>query len=194
MTIVLATGNAGKVREFERLLGPLGHEVVSQTQLNIGSVEETGLTFFENALIKARHATRASGHPAIADDSGLVVPSLNGAPGIYSARYAGAGASDEDNNRKLVADLNQNSAPAYFYCALVYLRHASDPTPILAGAAWHGTFISDPRGERGFGYDPHFWVASENCTSAELEPARKNALSHRGQATVALLAQLAEEP
>ena len=190
MTIVLATGNAGKIREFERLLEPLGERLAGLDEFGISSPEETGLTFVENALLKARHAATECGLPAIADDSGLTVPSLGGEPGIFSARYAGADATDADNNRKLVAALGGKSAPAFFYSAIVYLQHAADPTPVIVTAAWHGTFISEPKGDAGFGYDPHFFVESHGCTAAELEPAEKNRISHRGLAAAQLLTHL----
>lgn len=189
MKIVLATGNKGKLREMQQVLGPLGFDVVAQSDFNVPEADETGLSFVENAIIKARNAARHSGLPAIADDSGLEVDALNGAPGIYSARYADSlekgGAGDAANNARLLADLAQRGvrdASARFQCVLVFMRHADDPVPLIAQAAWEGTILDAPRGAGGFGYDPLFFVPGENCASAELPPERKNALSHRGQA------------
>ena len=191
MEVVIASGNAGKLREFATLLEPLHFTVHSQAHYGIEPAPETGCTFVENALEKARHASRLSGCAAIADDSGLVVPALGGAPGIYSARYAGAQASDADNNTKLLdACRNLTDRSAYFYCALVFLRNPEDPAPLIATAAWHGTLLEAPQGDNGFGYDPLFWVDAQGATSAQLAPELKNQLSHRGQATRALLAQL----
>jgi XTP/dITP diphosphohydrolase len=188
MQVVLASRNVGKLKELADLLAPLGLMLTSQAEFDIPSADETGLTFLENALIKARSVAAATTLPSIADDSGLVVPALNGAPGIYSARYAGAEATDADNNAKLVTALqSQTDRRAYFYCALVYLRYADDPTPLVATAAWHGEIIDEPRGQGGFGYDPHFWVSETGCTSAELAKQRKNAISHRGQAMSSML-------
>lgn len=194
MQVVLASRNAGKLKELADLLAPLGLMLKSQAEFDIPSADETGLTFLENALIKARSVAAATKLPAIADDSGLVVPALNGAPGIYSARYAGAEATDADNNAKLVAALqSQTDRRAYFYCALVYLRYADDPTPMVATAAWHGEIIDEPRGQGGFGYDPHFWVPERGCTSAELPRLQKNAISHRGQAMSSMLDLIRQE-
>ena len=191
--LVLASNNPGKTREFNQLLAGAGFEVVSQAAFNVPEAEETGLTFVENAIIKARHAAQLTGLPAIADDSGIEVDALLGAPGIYSARYAGKGAGDTANLQKLLSDLRAsgtNIRTARFQCLLVYMRHATDPTPLICQGTWEGTIIDTPRGEHGFGYDPIFFVASENCTSAELPPERKNALSHRGQALACLLQKL----
>ena len=195
--VVLATGNAGKLREMQQVLGPLGFEVVAQRELGVTDADETGLSFVENAIIKARHASRQTGLPAIADDSGLEVDALAGAPGIYSARYAGAGATDADNNAKLLAELAARGiarATARFQCVLVFMRHATDPVPLIAQGSWDGEIIADARGSHGFGYDPLFFVPEEGCTSAELPPARKNLLSHRGQALVKLAAMLQGSP
>lgn len=178
------------------LLEPLGVQLHSQRDLDLDSAEETGLTFVENALLKAQHAAQHSGWAAIADDSGLVVPCLNGEPGIYSARYAGEQGDDKANNDKLVAtlqsrgffDARQPPVAAFFYCALVYIEHASDPTPCIATAAWHGSIVDTARGTEGFGYDPYFLV--DHRTSAELAKEEKNSISHRGQASQNLLKQL----
>lgn len=191
--IVLATGNAGKVREIGQLLAGAHLRVVSQDAYGVSEVAETGLTFVENAIIKARHAARASTLPAIADDSGLEVDALQGAPGIYSARYAGVGASDRENLVKLLKDLAalpDAARTARFQCVLVYLRHATDPTPLICQGTWEGLLLSEPRGLNGFGYDPIFFVPTHGCSSAELAPEIKNQLSHRGQALRQLRAQL----
>ena len=188
---VLATGNAGKLREMAALLAPVGFRLRAQGELGIAAAEETGGTFVENALQKARHASRSAGLPAIADDSGLVVPALGGAPGVRSARYAGEDATDVENNRKLIGALaGIEDRAAWFYCALVFIEHPEDPAPLLASGKWHGRIIDQPRGGGGFGYDPHFLIPDLGRTSAELEPAQKNALSHRGQAVAALAEQL----
>jgi XTP/dITP diphosphohydrolase len=194
--IVLASGNAGKVRELQALLRSLVVEIVPQTAFGIEAAGETGLTFVENAILKARHATRASGLPAIAEDSGIEVEALGGAPGIHSARYAGAGASDPGNVDKLLAaaaELPDAARGARFVCVMVYLRHALDPTPLIAQGTWAGRLLRAPRGANGFGYDPIFEVPGHGCSSAQLAPEVKNALSHRGQAARTLLQQLAEE-
>ena len=193
MKAVLASGNAGKLRELAALLAGLDVELVSQGDLNVAPAAETGQTFIENALLKARHASRQTGLPAIADDSGLVVPALNGAPGVRSARYAGDAATDVDNNRKLIGALaGLSDRSAWFYCALVFMRHPEDPSPLLATGLWRGRIIDQPRGENGFGYDPHFLLPQLGKTSAELPARRKNQLSHRGQAANALAAALAQ--
>lgn len=184
-TIVLASNNAGKVREIERLLAESRIQIRPQGEYGVPEAEETGLTFVENAILKARNAARHSGLPAIADDSGLEVDALRGAPGIYSARYAGPGATDEANLLKLLADLAdvpEAERTARFQCVLVYLRHAEDPTPLICQGAWEGQILFEPRGTNGFGYDPIFLVPSHGCSSAELDPDTKNRLSHRGQA------------
>ena len=191
--IVLASNNAGKVREFNQLLAGLELEVLPQSQFGVPEAEETGLTFVENAILKARNAAHHAGLPAIADDSGLEVDALNGAPGIYSARYAGAGANDRNNLEKLLADMKgvpQDRRNARFQCVLVYLRHELDPTPIICQGTWEGSILLAPRGSHGFGYDPVFHVPTHNCASAELPPETKNQLSHRGQALRQLVAAL----
>ena len=191
--IVLATGNKGKLREMQQVLAPLGFDVVAQSDLNVPDADETGLSFVENAIIKARNAALHTGLPAIADDSGLEVDALDGAPGIYSARFAGPGANDADNNAKLLAELGARgvrNAVARFQCVLVFMRHANDPVPVIAQGSWEGVITDAPRGSNGFGYDPLFFVPEEGCVSAELPPARKNLLSHRGQALVKLAALL----
>lgn len=195
--IVLASNNSGKLREIETLLAPAGLRLVTQGSLGIEAAEETGLTFVENAILKARHAAQASGKAAIADDSGLEVDALDGAPGIYSARYAGSDSSDEANNEKLLhalADQPGVERSARFQCVLVYLRHATDPTPLICQGTWEGLILDAPRGNNGFGYDPIFGVPTHGVSSAELEPETKNALSHRGQALRALVAELLERP
>jgi XTP/dITP diphosphohydrolase len=189
--VVLATGNKKKVEELNALLADLNYAVVPQSEFNVESVPETGTTFVENAIIKARHAARITGLPAIADDSGIEVDALLGRPGVYSARYAGEDASDQDNLEKLLEEMN--GVPpvlrtARYWCVLVYMRHADDPTPIICQASWEGSLATEPSGENGFGYDPIFNVPDLDCTAAELEPATKNRLSHRGKA----LAQLAK--
>lgn len=190
---VLATGNAGKLREMAALLAPIGLRLTAQGELGIAAAAETGVTFVENALQKARHASAAAGLPAIADDSGLVVPALGGAPGVRSARYAGDDATDAQNNRKLIGALaGIEDRSAWFYCALVFIERPEDPAPLLATGLWRGRIIDQPRGEGGFGYDPHFLVPHLGRTSAELAPEEKNALSHRGQAVAALLQRLRE--
>ena len=191
--IVLASNNAGKVREINRLLAAEAIQVVPQREFGIPDADETGLTFVENAILKARHAAALSGLPAIADDSGLEVDALNGRPGIYSARFAGAGCSDADNNRRLLQELEgvpEAERSARFQCLMVYMRHAGDPTPIICQGTWEGVILTAPRGDNGFGYDPLFWVPDHGCSSAELEPDEKNRISHRGQALRRLLAAL----
>jgi XTP/dITP diphosphohydrolase len=191
--IVLASSNPGKVREINAMLAGLHLTVVPQSDFSVVEVEETGLTFVENALLKARNATRHTGLPAIADDSGIEVDALHGAPGIYSARYAGEGASDARNLEKLLADLRdvpEARRTARFVCLMVYLRHELDPTPIICQGSWEGRVLFEPRGAGGFGYDPVFFVPTHSCSSAELPPEVKNQLSHRGQALRALVAAL----
>lgn len=191
--VVLASGNAGKLRELHALLAPLGMDVVAQSDFDITGVEETGQSFVENAILKARHGARVSGLPAIADDSGIMVDALGGAPGIYSARYAGDGASDEENLDLLLENLKDVPDPgrgARFVCLAVYMGHADDPCPIVCEGIWPGRIIHAPRGKDGFGYDPIFFVEDCGCTSAELEPARKNAISHRALAMGALIDRL----
>jgi len=191
--IVLASSNPGKVREINQMLESLHLTVVPQSDFKVPEAEETGLTFVENALLKARNATRHTGLPAIADDSGIEVDYLNGAPGIYSARYAGKGASDEQNLKKLLTDLEgipETERTARFQCLMVYLRHEFDPTPVICQGTWEGRILLEPRGANGFGYDPIFFVPTHNCSSAELPPEVKNKLSHRGQALKLLVAAL----
>ena len=169
------------------------YEVVSQKDLGVAEVPETGLSFVENALIKARNAAKQTSLPALADDSGIVLDALNGAPGIYSARYAGAGASDEDNLQKLLVDLSSqkdNNRQARFWCALAFVQHAEDPTPLIIQKAWEGEIIDEAQGEGGFGYDPIFYLQSHGCTSAQLPAEEKNKISHRGQALQAFLEQI----
>lgn len=190
---MLATRNNGKIIEMRRLLEPLGLELDNQTDTDIPSPVEDGQTFVENALIKARAVSLASSTPAIADDSGLVVPALDGRPGIYSSRFAHIGASDAENNSELLTQLaNQESRAAYFFCCMVFLRHAQDPTPIIAYGQWWGEILREPQGEGGFGYDPLFYVADESRSAAQLPAQTKNRLSHRGQASQHLIAQLSK--
>lgn len=194
--VVLATGNQGKVNELAALLSDHNITVVPQSEFNVSDVAETGTTFVENAIIKARHAAKITGLPAIADDSGLEVDALNGAPGVYSARYAsdisGEKVTDDDNTNKLLDELSEVAKPnrtARFHCVLVYMKHEHDPTPIICHGVWQGSISNEKHGEQGFGYDPVFWQASLNMTSAQLPRDIKNKLSHRGQA----LAQLVEK-
>jgi XTP/dITP diphosphohydrolase len=190
--VVLATGNAGKVKEFASLFAPLNIEVLPQSEFNVSSVPETGTTFVENAIIKARHAAQETGLPAIADDSGLVVDALHGAPGIYSARYAGEDATDSKNIDRLLNELGEENANrgAHFQCVLVMMRHADDPIPFISEGQWHGSITRQRHGEGGFGYDPVFYVDKFKCTAAELDKVQKNAVSHRGQAMQQLLARI----
>jgi len=191
--IVLASGNKGKVREIKSMLAGQDIEVLPQSEFNVSDIEETGLTFVENALIKARHAAKISGLPAIADDSGIEVDALNGAPGIYSARFAGVGATDSENLDKLLRDIASIDEPlrtARFQCVLVLLRHEKDPTPIICQGTWEGSLLREIKGENGFGYDPIFWLEDKQCTSAQLPPEIKDQLSHRGQALRKLVAIL----
>jgi XTP/dITP diphosphohydrolase len=172
--IVLATGNQGKVKELATMLNELNIEVLPQSQFDVPDVPETGTTFIENAIIKARHAAKITGLPAIADDSGLEVDALNGAPGVYSARFAGENANDQDNIDKLLVEMQDKTVrSARFWCVLVYMRHADDPTPLVCQASWEGTITEDQQGREGFGYDPVFYVASEGCTSAQLTKEQK---------------------
>jgi len=191
--IVLASGNAGKLREFQQLLSGCGFNVISQAELNVSNAEETGLTFVENAIIKARHACAQTGLPAIADDSGIEVDALHGRPGIYSARYSGENASDFSNNQKLLTELQHvatENRTARYHAVLAFMRHAEDPTPILCHGTWEGIILREPRGENGFGYDPLFFVPSHNCASAELDKTEKNRISHRGKALAELLEKI----
>ena len=191
--IVFASGNVGKVREIGQLLEGLSIDVLPQSDFNVPEIEETGRTFVENAILKARNAAHHTGLPAIADDSGIAVDVLQGRPGIVSARFAGVGASDEDNLEKLISMVKQfpdEERTARFICSMVYLRHEEDPIPVIAEGVWEGQLLIDPKGQNGFGYDPIFYVSSHQCTSAELPPEIKNKLSHRGQALRKLLEQL----
>ncbi|MBB3190081.1 RdgB/HAM1 family non-canonical purine NTP pyrophosphatase [Halomonas cerina] len=188
--LVLASGNLGKLREFHQLLGPLGIEVSPQDAFGVGDVAETGLTFVENALLKARAASLASGLPALADDSGLEVDALDGCPGIHSARFAGEPKSDARNNAKLLEALSSvppGRRAARYWCVLVLLRHARDPVPWIVQASWEGEILTAPRGDGGFGYDPLFWIPERNLSAAELSADDKNRLSHRGRALRALV-------
>lgn len=196
--IVLASNNAGKVREINQLLAQSHIQVTPQEQFGVPEADETGLSFVENAILKARNAAAHSGLAAIADDSGLEVDALSGAPGIYSARYAGRGASDAANLAKLLAELEgveETQRGARFQCLMVYLRHAADPTPVICQGTWEGSILYRPQGENGFGYDPVFFVPTHACSAAELDSPTKNALSHRGQALRKLVAYLqGQEP
>jgi len=184
--IILATGNPGKIKEFQALLP--SKNCISQRDLGICDADETGLTFIENALLKARHASRISNMPAIADDSGLVVPVLHGQPGIYSSRFAGEHATDQDNIKHLLELLQTQTTPvdAFFYCAIVFIQHADDPTPLFGTGRLNGHIVSSPKGTHGFGYDPIFYLSEYDCTLAELPAATKNTLSHRARALQAL--------
>ena len=196
-SIVLARSNPGKVREINQLLADLDLQVTPQSESGVPDAEETGLTFVENAILKARNAAQHTGRPAIADDSGIEVDALNGAPGIYSARYAGTGASDQANLEKLLANLNgipEAQRSARFQCLMVYMRHAGDPTPLICQGTWEGRILFKPRGDNGFGYDPVFYVPTHDCSSAELAPEIKNSLSHRGQALQKLVSALTAVP
>jgi XTP/dITP diphosphohydrolase len=191
-SLVLASNNAGKLAEFAQLLAPLGFAIKSQRELDIPEAEEPFGTFVENALAKARHASKLSCLPALADDSGICVPALGGVPGVQSARYAGEPRSDAANNAKLVRDIAAHAdKSAYYYCVLVMVRHADDPQPIIADGVWQGSLIEQPRGQGGFGYDPYFFLPSLGKTAAELSAQEKNSLSHRGQALRALINKLA---
>ena len=193
LRIVLASSNAGKIRELTALLAPLGVEIVSQRDLGVADADETGLSFVENAILKARHAARLTGLPALADDSGLEVDALLGAPGIYSARYAGLPSDDAANNAKLLdalRDVPDAARGARFCCLLAFVLHADDPTPLIAEGYWNGRILHGPRGDNGFGYDPLFWLPELQCASAELSKDEKGKRSHRGQALRALLEKL----
>ena len=189
--LLLASGNVGKLKELSAALADFGFDLQLQPKDKAYEVAETGSTFVENALIKARHAARISGLPTLADDSGLIVPALNGEPGVYSARYAGEQASDQQNYRRLLEKLqNINDRRAYFYCCLVLMQHADDPAPVIAEGRWHGEISLQPSGEGGFGYDPVFYLPDLNCSAAELPAAEKLRLSHRGQAVGRLKSRL----
>lgn len=193
MKLVLASGNAGKLRELRALLAGDSFELHAQSEFGVVDIDETGLTFVENALLKARHAARVTGLPAMADDSGLCVDALGGAPGLYSARYAGAHGDAQANNRKLLGllgDLPDAQRDAHFHAVIVLLRHAEDPQPLIAEGSWHGRILHAPRGGGGFGYDPVFFDPVQGASAAELDPALKNRISHRGQALAALRERL----
>lgn len=195
MRIVLASSNAGKVVELEQLLAGSGVEPLPQSTFGVSDADETGLTFVENALIKARHASRATGLPALADDSGICVDALNGAPGLYAARYSGVHGDSPANNARLLRELDgvpMEKRSAYFIAVLVLLRHADDPAPLIAEGRWHGRILEAPRGEGGFGYDPLFLPDGSDLGAAEIDPALKNRMSHRGQALAVLKARFAE--
>lgn len=194
--LVLASGNPGKLNEFKTLLSSSNIEVITQSSLNIPEPDETGLSFVENAIIKARNAAQYSGLPALADDSGIEVDALNGKPGIYSARYAGPEANDEDNNLKLLealASMPERQRTARYHCAIVMFRFAEDPIPLICQASWEGVIIQSPQGQNGFGYDPLFYIPTQGCTAAQLDPAMKNKISHRGKAMTRLLFSLSKK-
>ncbi len=191
--LVLASSNPGKLREFEALLAPLGMEIVPQSSLRVAEADEPHGTFVENALAKARHASRRTKLPALADDSGICVGALGGEPGVHSARFTGEPRSDARNNEKLVEMLaDKDNRRAHYYCVIVLMRHAEDPEPIIAEGSWAGEIIAEPRGANGFGYDPHFFLRDLGKTAAELDPGEKNLVSHRGKALRRLLAKLKE--
>lgn len=181
--LVLASSNQGKLREFAQLLAPLGMQIIPQSELGVIDAEETGLSFVENAIIKARHACRQTGFPAIADDSGIEVDALHGSPGIYSSRFAGENASDDDNLRALLEamkDVDESERTARFHCVIVFMRHAEDPTPLICQGSWQGAILNEPVGDGGFGYDPIFLAPETDCSAAELSAEQKHAISHRG--------------
>ena len=189
--LVLASNNAGKVKEFQALLAPLNFQVIPQGELGIPSAEEPHFTFVENALAKARHASAASGMPALADDSGICAHALNGMPGVLSARFAGDLGNDAANNQRLIQELKgRTDRGAHYVCALVLVNSTDDPEPLIVQSRWYGQFIDQASGSNGFGYDPHFFLPELQCTAAQLDPAQKNAISHRGQAMRELIAQL----
>ena len=192
-TIVLASNNPGKAREISEILAAYGISVVPQSDFGVPEIPETGLTFVENALLKARNACHHTGLPALADDSGIEIDVLKGAPGIYSARYAGEGATDEANLKKALAALEgvaEEQRSARFQCLIVLLQHENDPTPLICQGTWEGSILAEPQGNNGFGYDPIFYVPEHQCSSAQLSPAEKHALSHRGKALKALAEQI----
>lgn len=190
-TLILASNNAGKLKEFSALLSSINFDVHAQSEFNVPEAEEPHVTFVENAIAKARHTARLTGKPALADDSGVCVNALGGAPGVYSARYAGEPKSDQRNNEKLIADLAVHAdKSAYYYCVLVFVRHADDPQPVIAEGRWNGEMLAEPRGQGGFGYDAYFWLPEQGKTAAELTAEEKNRLSHRGQALRALIEKL----
>ncbi|MEE3319528.1 MAG: RdgB/HAM1 family non-canonical purine NTP pyrophosphatase [Pseudomonadota bacterium] len=194
--LVLASGNKKKLAELQNLLTPLNIEVVAQSEFEVPEADETGTTFVENAIIKARNACKYTGLPAIADDSGIQVAALRGAPGVFSARFAGVGASDAKNNKlmvELLSDLPDVNRDARYVAVLVLMEHEDDATPIICQGTWEGEIVLEPQGDQGFGYDPHFFVPEKGCTAAQLPPEEKNAMSHRGKAMAALLEQLNSE-
>ncbi|MBL8524376.1 MAG: RdgB/HAM1 family non-canonical purine NTP pyrophosphatase [Betaproteobacteria bacterium] len=189
--IVIASNNRGKLREFGALLLPFDFEAIPQSTLGVGEAEEPHATFVENALVKARHASAVTGLPALADDSGICAVALNGAPGVYSARYAGEPKSDQRNNEKLIAELARHTdRRAFYYCVLVLVMTPDDPRPLIAEGEWHGDIVTDPRGDGGFGYDPYFYLSEYGCTAAELAKETKNRISHRGKAMQILAEKL----
>jgi XTP/dITP diphosphohydrolase len=193
-TLVIASRNAGKLREIGAILAPLAIDVIPQSAFGVDETEEPHVTFVENAIAKARHASRHTGLPALADDSGVCVDALGGAPGVHSARYAGEPRSDQRNNLKLVAALRgKTSTQAHYYCVIVMVRHADDPRPLIADGIWHGEITDSPRGADGFGYDPYFLLPDLGKTAAELDPVLKNRISHRGLALSALLDRMSAE-
>ena len=195
--LVLASGNKKKLAELQGLLSPLNIEVVPQSEFDVPEADETGTTFVENAIIKARNACKHTGLPAIADDSGIEIDALRGAPGVFSARFAGVGATDAKNNNlmvELLSDIPDVNRVARYVAVLALMEHEDDATPILCQGTWDGEIVLEPQGEQGFGYDPHFFVPEKGCTAAQLDPQEKNALSHRGKAMAALLTQLKREP
>ena len=195
-TVVLATGNQGKLREFNRILQDVPFTIIPQSEFDVTNAIEDGLSFVENAVIKARHAAKITGHAAMADDSGIEVDALKGKPGIYSARFAGEPSDDKANNKKLLAELeglNAEKRTARFRCCIVYLRHAEDPSPVIADARWEGIILNEEAGDGGFGYDPLFYVPSHDCSSAELDKDEKNRISHRALALTELLSKLQKE-
>lgn len=193
LKLVIASGNKGKLRELSALLEPLDYDVHIQSEFDVPEVAETGTTFVENAIIKARHAAECTGLPAIADDSGIEVDALNGAPGVYSARFSAPNATDEKNNALLVEklrDVPEERRTARYRAVLVYMSHAKDPSPVICEGSWEGQIVLEPKGQGGFGYDPYFFVPTHGCTSAELTAEQKNAISHRGQALSLLVKKL----
>jgi len=193
--LVIASNNQGKLRELSALLEPLDYEVHTQSEFGVGDADETGTTFVENAIIKARHAAEITGLPAIADDSGIEVDALDGAPGVYSARFSAPNATDEKNNALLVEKLRavpEQERTARYRAVIVYMRHAKDPSPLICEGSWEGRIVLEPRGEGGFGYDPHFYVPTHDCTGAELSAGEKNKISHRGQALQQLVEKLTQ--
>lgn len=193
--LVLASGNPGKLKELSVLLADLGYELHAQSEFDVPEVAETGTTFVENAIIKARHAAALTGLPALADDSGIEVDALDGAPGVYSARFSGPGASDADNNALLVeklSDIDSRQRSARYRAVIVLMRHAADPSPIICEGSWEGIIQLEPAGDGGFGYDPYFFLPDRGCTSAQLSAAEKNRLSHRGKALAELKRKLVE--